>query len=141
MEKLEVTIRPTSMKGQVILEIRRSGENSHLASVSLQFPKDIAEFIKDAIDEKQSLKTEKTSDLPGYTVPDHVRFVMDMKKAGLGVRHYHGKFYYHGPATVCDNIQEVLSKTNVGCRWDNLGEGFIVYPVVSGREYGSEGVK
>lgn len=33
-----------------------------------------------------------------YHDPDHTRFVRDMRKAGLDVRLYDGRFFWHGPA-------------------------------------------
>lgn len=56
------------------------------------------------------------------------KFVKDMEKAGLKVKHYHGRFFWKGPAVRCDDIQDVLSETKVKCQWDNLGLGYIVYP-------------
>jgi hypothetical protein len=67
-----------------------------------------------------------------YKSKNFKRFVKDMEEAGLEVRHYNGRFFFEGPAVACDNLQDVLSNTKVKCQWDNLGLGYIVYPI--GRE-------
>lgn len=59
---------------------------------------------------------------------EHRRFVEDMTAAGLEVRHYEGRNFYRGPAVAVDDIQDALSRTNVRCRWDHLGLGYIVHP-------------
>lgn len=59
------------------------------------------------------------------------RFMKDMKKNGLKMREYHGRVYWHGPAVVCDSLQDVLSNTKIKCKWDNLGLRWIVYPIQS----------
>lgn len=56
------------------------------------------------------------------------RFMRDMKKAGLKMRYYQGRFYWKGPAVVTDDLQEVLSSTKVKCQWDSMGLGYVVYP-------------
>lgn len=63
-----------------------------------------------------------------YSNEKYNQFVKDMEEAGLEVRDYNGRFFYHGPAVVCDDIQDVLSNTKVKCQWDNMGLGYIVYP-------------
>jgi len=69
--------------------------------------------------------------LINLTVPDHVQFITDMAAAGLQTRLYHGRFCWHGPAVKVDTIQDALSNTSVRCHWDNLGLGYIVYPLHS----------
>lgn len=64
-----------------------------------------------------------------YKAKDFKRFVKDMEKAGLEVTHYRGRWFWEGPAAICENIQDVLSNTKVKCQWDNMGLGYIVYPV------------
>lgn len=72
-----------------------------------------------------------------YTHPDHIQFVNDMWcrcdtiRHELEVRHYNGRFWWQGPAVAVDNLQDALSHTKVRCQWDNLGLGYIVYPVTS----------
>jgi hypothetical protein len=56
------------------------------------------------------------------------RFMRDMKKAGLKIRYYQGRFFWKGPSVTTDDIQEVLSNTKVPCQWDNMGLSKIVYP-------------
>ncbi len=61
------------------------------------------------------------------------RFMRDMQRAGLKskMRYYEGRNFWAGPAVVVDDIQEALAHTKVKCQWDNLGMGWVVYPVVS----------
>jgi len=66
-----------------------------------------------------------------YTNKDCVKFVKNMEKAGLTVEHYRGRSFWQGPAVRVDSIQEALSETKVKCQWDNMGLGFIVYPITS----------
>lgn len=68
-----------------------------------------------------------------YTNSDHKQFLLDMKEAGLldKTSMYRGRGWYMGPATRCDNIQQVLSETRIECKWDNMGLGYIVYPYES----------
>lgn len=66
-----------------------------------------------------------------YTDKHCVQFVKDMEEAGLEVEHYHGRFFWEGPAVRVDSIQDALSETKVKCQWDSMGRGFIVYPVSS----------
>jgi hypothetical protein len=60
---------------------------------------------------------------------DARRFVKDMEKAGLTPYHYNGRFFYSGPAVNVDSLQDALSHTKVKCQWDDMGKGFVVYPV------------
>jgi len=55
--------------------------------------------------------------------------VRDMEAAGLEVEHYHGRYFYQGPAVRVDSVQDALSETKVKCQSDQMGLGFIVYPV------------
>ena len=65
-----------------------------------------------------------------YTKRDHVQFIRDMHRAGLGdeLRVYHGRSYYVGPSVCVEDIADAMSETRVRCGWDNLGLGFIVHP-------------
>ncbi len=63
-----------------------------------------------------------------YNIPQHKKFVKDMQKLGLMVNFYHGRYYWHGPSVVVDNIQDALSGTKVPCQWDNMGKSWVVYP-------------
>lgn len=66
-----------------------------------------------------------------YTNLDCVKFVEDMEDACLDVEHYRGRFFWQGPAVICDDIQDVLSNTKVKCQWDQMGLGYVVYPKAS----------
>ena len=63
-----------------------------------------------------------------FRVVPWCRFCRDMEDAGLEVEHYHGRFYWEGPAVRVDDLQEALSETKVPCQWDDMGLGYIVYP-------------
>jgi hypothetical protein len=63
-----------------------------------------------------------------YTVPEHIQFVEDMKNAGLKVKLYHGRYFWHGPSVDVNNLQDALSNTKVPCQWDNMGMLYVVYP-------------
>ena len=62
---------------------------------------------------------------------DVSRFMRDMKRAGVKMRWYEGRFNWTGPAASVNNIQDVLSHTKVPCQWDGMGLGYIIYPVQS----------
>lgn len=68
-------------------------------------------------------------DVREYTNPDCIQFVADMAEAGLKTHHYHGRFWWEGPAVEVDGLQDALSYTKVKCQWDHLGLGWIVYPI------------
>ena len=63
-----------------------------------------------------------------YNNAMYVQFVEDMEDARLTPWHYHGRFFYQGPAVEVDNLQDALSETKVPCQWDNMGLGYVVYP-------------
>lgn len=69
-----------------------------------------------------------------YDNEDCSHFVCDMEEVGLEVEHYHGRFFWEGPAVRVDNIQDALSHTKVPCQYDNMGLGYIVYPKQSGQK-------
>ena len=69
-----------------------------------------------------------------YDNDDCNTFCCDMAQADLGVEHYHGRFFWEGPAVRVDNIQDAVSKTKIQCQWDNMGLGYIVYPKQSGKK-------
>ena len=71
-----------------------------------------------------------------YTNKDCVQFIEDMEEAGLEVQHYRGRFFWEGPAVEVDNLQDAMQATKVRVQYDNMGLGFIVYPVASDK--GSE---
>jgi hypothetical protein len=83
---------------------------------------DIVTTIEDVEDEDS---------LPQYTKSAHKRFVADMQTAGLEVEHYHGRYFWEGPAVRVRDLQDALSETRVKCQWDQMGRGYIVYPVVN----------
>lgn len=59
------------------------------------------------------------------------QFVRECQDAGLDVEHYHGRFYWEGPAVRADYLSDVMSVTGVRCQSDSMGLGVIVYPEVS----------
>lgn len=67
---------------------------------------------------------------------DTERFVADMDDAGFDTEHYHGRFFWRGPAVRASEsngptFQEVMGATKVRLQWDSLGFDKIVYPVSS----------
>ncbi len=71
-----------------------------------------------------------------YTNPECVAFVEDMEAAGFEVEHYHGRFFWRGPAVRTEepyvSLQDVMRATSVRLQWDSLGrDDRIVYPVAS----------
>ena len=69
-----------------------------------------------------------------YDEARYVKFVEDMRSAGIPVKHYNGRFYYRGPAVFTDtdgglDKQDVYRATRVKCQEDTLGRyDTIVYP-------------
>lgn len=65
---------------------------------------------------------------------DHASFVSDMEAAGREVHYYQGRSFWKGPAVQCDaaDLQEVIRETRVKLQWDQLGLGYIVYPLRKG---------
>lgn len=64
-----------------------------------------------------------------YTIRDHVRFVRDMRRAGLKPQLYHGRFFFHGPAVVVGDRTEPFAHTAVELQWDQYGtDQWFVYP-------------
>ena len=61
-------------------------------------------------------------------IDDICRFMRNMKKAGLKIEDYRGRFFWTGPAVRVNDLQDALSATKVKCQWDNMGLGYIVYP-------------
>ncbi|MEK6371236.1 MAG: hypothetical protein AABO58_00935 [Acidobacteriota bacterium] len=79
-------------------------------------------------------------DLPTFHLPDHLRFIDDMRAAGMQVHLYDGEGGdgdrpYYGPAvTTRDRIalQDAIRATRVRVLWHHLGEiGAMVYPAVN----------
>jgi hypothetical protein len=58
------------------------------------------------------------------------RFVKDMTTAGFVVQHYCGRFFWKGPAVVCDTAayDDVVRATGVRLQRDQMGLGYLVYP-------------
>ena len=69
-----------------------------------------------------------------YKKSNYVKFVSDMEKAGLTPYHYQGRYFYNGPAVNVNHLQEAMSNTKIMCQWDNMGKGFVVYPVAPGKD-------
>lgn len=59
---------------------------------------------------------------------DIVMFMDDMLKVGLRTMHYEGRYWWKGPAVAVASVEDALSHTRVPCQWDQLGEGWVVYP-------------
>lgn len=59
---------------------------------------------------------------------DLCRFMRDMRRAGLRMRYYQGRFWWKGPAVEVRALQDALSATKVKCQWDGMGLGTVVYP-------------
>jgi hypothetical protein len=56
-----------------------------------------------------------------------------MNAQGYRVRHYHGRYYYSGPAVETSredyiDLQDIMRATDVRLRTDSLGRETIVYP-------------
>jgi hypothetical protein len=73
-------------------------------------------------------EVEYMGDLPEYTVPEVIQFVEDMRQALLPVEHYHGRFWWEGPAVRVDDLHTAMQATRVPVQWDSMGMGYIVYP-------------
>lgn len=76
------------------------------------------------------------TNLPNYTNQTVLQFVEDMRSAGYDVEHYHGRFYWQGPAVRTDeagtpSLQDVIRATTIPVQWDNMGYDWIVYPIAS----------
>lgn len=64
-----------------------------------------------------------------YSTPDHIRFVADMKRAGLKPYHYRGRDSWEGPAVNVGDIADAMSVTRVKCQFDQMGkDSLVVYP-------------
>jgi hypothetical protein len=68
-----------------------------------------------------------------YDDPRYLKFVEDMQEQGFRVRHYHGRWYYSGPAVQtsrndCIDLQDIMRATDVRLRTDSMGLETIVYP-------------
>jgi hypothetical protein len=73
---------------------------------------------------------EMVVDSPDF--PDnknYQQFCDDMYTAGYEPTLYHGRWFYKGPAVVSDTIGEVMAVTTVECQSDNMGLGYVIYPV------------
>ena len=65
-----------------------------------------------------------------YTHPKHLQFIKDMEyHTELEVRHYKGRYWWQGPAVSVEYLEDALDHTQVPCQWDQLGLGYIVYPM------------
>jgi hypothetical protein len=61
------------------------------------------------------------------------QFIRETRSAGFDPEHYHGRFFWQGPAVRADHVSEVMSVTSVPCQSDSMGLGVIVYPVQSAK--------
>jgi hypothetical protein len=93
----------------------------------------VASANKWVADLRASLQAYPVVQPTDYEHADLQRFVRDMQKAGLTPYHYHGRFFWEGPAVDVDDLQEALSETRVKCQHDSMGLGYVVYPRASGK--------
>lgn len=69
---------------------------------------------------------------------NYEKFAEDMETQGIAWEpEYHGRNYYVGPAVRVSyggdyDLQGIIRATTVELQWDQLGKGFIVYPVRRG---------
>lgn len=69
-------------------------------------------------------------------------FRQALEAAGYEVEHYHGRYFWHGPAVRCatditfQHVVRLANNAGVICQWDSLGLGIIVYPMLSEPGYG-----
>lgn len=66
-----------------------------------------------------------------YSDRDCVQFVEDMENAGFEVEHYRGRFFWEGPAVRVGDTTDATRVTQVRTQFDQMGLGYIVYPVAS----------
>lgn len=62
-------------------------------------------------------------------------FVEELEEAGIPVEHYRGRWYWTGPAARAanqDEADEIIRATTVKLQRDQLGLGWIFYPVAKG---------
>ena len=71
-----------------------------------------------------------------YGHEDCNRFVQDMADADLEPYHYRGRNFWEGPAVNVACLQDALSSTKVKCQWDQMGMGWVVYPIAKGTRKG-----
>ena len=76
----------------------------------------------------ENLRTHDSVNAESYGKSRYKKFCDDMEQSGLDVIHYDGRWFYHGPAVIVDDLQDCLSETKVSCQWDNMGLGYVVYP-------------
>lgn len=71
-----------------------------------------------------------------YDTEEANKFVRDMHVLGAEVEHYHGRFFWEGPAVRSGrdfDMQEILGATKVKCQWDSMGLDHIIYPYRSAK--------
>ena len=88
--------------------------------------------ITDGLDRENEISSDEPMIVHGvaYTKLEHKRFILDLQDE-FEIELYHGRGYWVGPAVRCDSINEVTSITDVPCLSDNMGRGYIVYPIRS----------
>jgi hypothetical protein len=70
----------------------------------------------------------KLGDIYRQGSPSIQRFMRDMKRAGIKMRYYRGRNFWHGPAVTVSSLQDALSNTKIPCQWDHMGLSYVVYP-------------
>jgi len=61
------------------------------------------------------------------------KFCNDMKKTDYEPEHYHGRFYWEGPAVRCYDPDSVRASTSVPIITDQMGLGYIAHPIKSAK--------
>jgi hypothetical protein len=64
--------------------------------------------------------------------PTYKRFTEELSKTGYDVTPYNGRYEYHGPSIVTDDVDRVMSiaaEAGIACAKDEFGKKFVVYPI------------
>lgn len=72
-------------------------------------------------------ETTRLSGAPDWAIRK-IRFRKDMKKAGLEVQEYKGRYFYEGPAVVVKDLQDAIRVTDIPLQWDHMGLQWVIYP-------------
>jgi len=73
------------------------------------------------------MESQKQPKKESMAVKAQKRFKTAMKKRGLEVRKYNGRFFYRGYAAETSDVSWV-SRSRLNLQYDNLGLDYIVYP-------------
>lgn len=64
------------------------------------------------------------------------QFCREVTAVGFKPFHYHGRWFWEGPAIVVNDLEGGFCSTTVKCQHDNMGLGWVVYPRVSAAKKG-----